>query len=59
MAYELLDAAQERWHRIAGAERVVLVRAGAVFIDGKLQERSDTTEKNERDQTDQSGSVAS
>jgi len=39
MAYKLLDAAQERWHRIAGAELVPLVRAGALFIDGKLQER--------------------
>jgi len=40
MAYKLLDAAQERWHRIAGPELVPLVRAGATFIDGKLQERS-------------------
>jgi transposase-like protein len=40
MAYKLLDAAQARWHRIAGPELVPLVRAGATFIDGKLQERS-------------------
>jgi putative transposase len=39
MAYKLLDAAQARWHRIAGPELVPLVRAGATFIDGKLQER--------------------
>jgi transposase-like protein len=39
MAYKLLDAAQARWHRIAAPELVPLVRAGATFIDGKLQER--------------------
>jgi putative transposase len=43
MAYKLMDAAQHRWRRINGHERVALVRAGATFIDGKLQERSDTT----------------
>jgi putative transposase len=40
MAYKLLDAAQVRWHRIAAPELVPLVRAGATFIDGKLQERT-------------------
>lgn len=39
MAYKLLDAAQARWHRVAAPELVLLVRAGATFIDGKLQER--------------------
>jgi len=58
MAYKLLDAAQERWHRIAGAELVPLVRAGATFIDGKLQERSDTTDTTQPDQTENAGSVA-
>jgi putative transposase len=43
MAYKLLDAAQDRWRRINGHELVPLVRAGATFIDGKLQERSVTT----------------
>lgn len=42
MAYKLLDAAQDRWHKIGGSELVPLVRAGAKFIDGKLQERSQT-----------------
>ena len=42
MAYKLLDAAQDRWHKITGSELVPLVRAGAKFIDGKLQERSQT-----------------
>ncbi|HEV2369243.1 MAG TPA: IS256 family transposase [Acidimicrobiales bacterium] len=40
MTYKLVIAAQERWRRITGAEMVALVRAGATFIDGKLQERS-------------------
>jgi transposase-like protein len=42
MAYKLLDAAQHRWRRINGHELVPLVRAGATFTDGRLQERSDT-----------------
>jgi transposase-like protein len=54
MAYKLLDAAQARWRRINGHELVPLVRAGATFIDGKLQERSDeSTETKEN-----TGSVA-
>ena len=43
MAYKLLDAAQDRWRRINGHELVLLVRAGATFIDGKLRERSEST----------------
>ncbi len=42
MAYKLLDAAQDRWRRINAPHLVPLVRAGAVFIDGKLQERTTT-----------------
>jgi hypothetical protein len=38
MAFKLIDAAQARWRRINGHELVPLVRAGATFIDGKLQE---------------------
>ena len=45
MAYKLLDAAQARWRRINGHELVALVRAGATFIDGKLQERGDNTDQ--------------
>jgi transposase-like protein len=45
MAYKLLEAAQKRWRRINGPELVALVRAGATFIDGKLQERSDATDE--------------
>ncbi len=40
MAFKLLEAAQARWRRINGHELVALVRAGATFIDGQLQERS-------------------
>ncbi|MCP3880847.1 MAG: IS256 family transposase [Sulfitobacter sp.] len=40
MAYKLLDAAQHRWRRINAPHLVPLVRAGAVFNDGKLQERT-------------------
>ena len=42
MAYKLLDAAQARWRRVNGHELVALVRTGATFIDGRLQERSNT-----------------
>ena len=56
MAYKLLDAAQERWRRINGHELVPLVRAGATFIDGKLQERSTTKTKTTK--TTKTGSVA-
>ncbi|EQD72090.1 transposase, mutator type, partial [mine drainage metagenome] len=45
MAYKLLDAAQDRWRKIGGAELVPLVRAGATFIDGKLRERTTTRPK--------------
>ncbi len=54
MAYKLLDAAQARWRRINGHELVPLVRAGATFIDGKLQERSEST----TDTSSRTGSVA-
>jgi putative transposase len=45
MAYKLLDAAQTRWRRINGPELVALVRAGATFIDGKLQERNNNSDE--------------
>jgi transposase-like protein len=45
MGFKLLEAAQVRWRRINGPELVALVRAGATFIDGKLQERSDATDE--------------
>jgi putative transposase len=42
MAYKLLDAAQHRWRRVNAPELVALVRAGATFIDGRIQERKET-----------------
>jgi putative transposase len=58
MAYKLLDAAQDRWRKIGGAELVPLVRAGASFIDGKLQERKEPTPIKKTGRTSKSGSVA-
>jgi putative transposase len=55
MAYKLLDAAQARWHKIAAPELVPLVRAGATFIDGKLQERRPSETDN---MNTENGSVA-
>ena len=57
MAYKLLDSAQARWRKITGAELVALVRAGATFIDGKLQERSDTAARTSSADAEE-GSVA-
>jgi transposase-like protein len=58
MAYKLLDSAQTRWRKITGAELVPLVRAGATFIDGKPQERSDTRTIGAPDTDTEDGSVA-
>lgn len=42
MAFKLMQAAQQRWRRINDHELVALVRAGATFVDGQLQERAGT-----------------
>ena len=39
MAYKLIDAALARWRAVNAAHLVALVRAGAVFHNGKLLER--------------------
>ena len=39
MAYKLIDAAQARWRVVNAPHLVALVRAGAVFHQGKLLER--------------------
>jgi len=50
MAFKLLEAAQERWRRVNAPHLVALVRAGASFIDGQLQERtSDQSANDARD----------
>jgi putative transposase len=38
MAFNLLEAAQDRWQRINGAHLVELVRSGATFREGVLEE---------------------
>ncbi len=39
MAYKLSEAAQRRWRAVNAPHLVTLVRAGAVFVNGKLIER--------------------
>jgi hypothetical protein len=39
MAFKLLEAAQARWRAVNAPHLVALVRAGAVFVNGKLVER--------------------
>jgi putative transposase len=41
MAFKLIQAAQDRWRAVNGPHLVALVRAGAMFVDGKLVERPD------------------
>ena len=41
MAFKLLEAAQENWRKVNAPHLVALVRAGATFIDGQLQERDE------------------
>lgn len=41
MAYKLVRVAEDRWRRVNAPHLVPLVRAGAIFIDGQLQERKE------------------
>jgi transposase-like protein len=43
MAFKLIEAAQDRWRAVNAAHLVALVRAGAMFVNGKLVERPDET----------------
>jgi transposase-like protein len=43
MAFKLIQAAQDRWRAVNAPHLVALVRAGAVFVNGKLVERPDGT----------------
>jgi transposase-like protein len=43
MAFKLIEAAQGRWRAVNAPHLVALVRAGAVFVAGKLVERPDET----------------
>jgi transposase-like protein len=38
MMFKLAQAAQKRWHRLNGREKLVLLLQGRIFIDGELQE---------------------
>jgi putative transposase len=44
MAFKLIESAQTRWRAINAPHLVALVRAGAVFKNAKLIERSDESE---------------
>ena len=44
MAFKLIESAQTRWRAVNAPHLVALVRAGAVFKNGKLIERSDGSE---------------
>jgi transposase-like protein len=39
MAFKLIESAQDRWRAVNAPHLVALVRAGAIFINGKLIER--------------------
>jgi transposase-like protein len=41
MAFKLIEAAQDRWRCLNAPHLVALVRAGALFVNGKLVERPD------------------
>src|SRR3954471_19499977 len=41
MAFKLIEAAQDRWRAVNAPHLVALVRANAVFVNGKLVERPD------------------
>ena len=41
MAFTLIEAAQDRWRAVNAPHLVALVRADAVFVNGKLVERPD------------------
>lgn len=45
MAYKLLDMAQHRWRKLDGADKLQLVHAGAVFVDGIQPERTNNLRK--------------
>ena len=47
MVFKLLVAVQERWRRVDGCALVSLVRAGAMFVHGRLVERPDRRDEEE------------
>jgi putative transposase len=47
MAFKLIEAAQDRWRAVNAPHLVALVRAGALFVNGKIVERPDETPQSE------------
>jgi len=41
MAFKLIESAQDRWRVVNAPHLVALVRAGAIFLNGKLAERAE------------------
>ena len=39
MAFKLIESAQRRWRMVNAPHLVALVRAGAIFVNGKLAKR--------------------
>ncbi len=39
MAFKLIESAQRHWRMVNAPHLVALVRAGATFVNGKLDER--------------------
>jgi len=39
MAFKLIESAQRRWRMVNAPHLVALVRAGTVFVNGKIVER--------------------
>jgi hypothetical protein len=47
IAFKLIEAAGDRWRAVNAPQLVALVRAGAVFVNGKLVGRPDETPRPE------------
>jgi len=50
MAFKLIEAAQARWRMVNAPHLVALVRAGALFINGKLVQRPHDQDQQNGDQ---------
>jgi putative transposase len=50
MAFKLIESAQQRWRMVNAPHLVALVRAGALFVNGKLVERTDDQDQQGDDQ---------
>jgi hypothetical protein len=51
VAFKLIESAQDRWRYVNAPHFVALVRAGAIFINGKLVERPSEDGRAEAAQT--------